>query len=387
MNGRSRRGGGRVASGLLVALVGAGTLGHAAGGWYFSGVIISDAFLPSEGALRYDTAVVSVDGDSVLLRAADDGADPARGARMGFRAGDTYLDLGEPAAVVDGAVRRPFSLVTGPLPPPGTVGAFDTAAFPDPAAAGLHVRETVFDAPLGRLSAWEVEGDRRRWVIHIHGKGATRREALRLMRPVAAAGYHQLAITYRNDAGAPGDPSGLYRYGETEWEDLAAAVDYAVAGGAERIVLVGYSTGGAIAASYLLRTAGGPVVGAFLDSPNVDMAETVSLHASRRRLPLGIPIPPTLTAVARAFASARADMNWETIDYTARADRLRVPVLVVHGDADDWVPVETSRDLAAANPEKVRLVEFPGAGHVASWNADPDRYEELALSFLADVLA
>ncbi len=387
MNRRARGGGTRIASGLLVALVGAGAVGHAAGGWYFSGVIIADAFVPTEGALRYDTAVVSVDGDSLLLRAADGDADAGRGVRMGFRVGDTYLQLGEPAAVGDGAVRRPFSLVTGTLPAPGAVGAFDTAAFPDPEAAGLQVRETVFDAPLGRLTAWEVDGDPRRWVIHIHGKGATRREALRLMRPVAAAGYHQLAITYRNDAGAPGDPSGLYRYGETEWEDLAAAVDYAVAGGAERIVLVGYSTGGSITTSYLLRTAGGPVVGAFLDAPNVNMAETVSLHASRRSLPFGLPIPPTLTAVARAFASARTDMNWETIDYTARADRIRVPVLVVHGDADDWVPVETSRHLAAANPEKIRLVEFPGAGHVASWNADPDRYEDLALSFLADLLA
>lgn len=373
-------------AGATAGLVALGAAGHAAGGWYFSDVIIADAFVPAGAPLRYDAAVVAVDADSVVLRAADGGPAPAAGAVTGFRVGDTYLRLGPPAPAGDGAVRRPFLALSGRLPAAGDVGAYDTAAFLDPPAAGLDVRDVTYDSPLGPMTAWEVDGDRRRWVVHVHGKGSTPREALRLMRPVAAAGYHQLAIRYRNDDGEPGDPSGFYRYGQTEWADLAAAVDYAVAHGAERVVLAGYSTGGAIVVSYLLRTEDGPVVGGFLDAPNVDMAETVSLHASRRSLPLGLPIPPTLTAVARALASARIDVNWKTIDYTARAERIRVPVLVVHGDADDWVPVETSRELAAANPATITLVEFPGAGHVASWNADPARYEALALDFLADVL-
>lgn len=372
-----------MASGIVAGLVAAGAVGHAVGGWYFSDVIIADAVVPAGSALRYDITVVATEGDSITLAALDRVADPARGAVMGLRVGDSFLGLGPATLSPDGTVLRSFSVLAGNVPPAGAVGALDSAAFPDASSAGLTARPAVYETPLGPMDAWEVDGDDRRWVIHVHGKGVTPREAIRLLRPLAASGYHQLAISYRNDPGEPSDPSGLYQYGHTEWEDLSGAISYALDHGASEIILAGYSTGGAIISSYLLRTSGGPVVAAVLDSPNLDMAETVALHASRRSLPFGIPIPPTLTAVARAFAALRIDVNWETIDYTSRAERIRVPVLVVHGTADDWVPVETSRHFAEANPGKVTLVEFPGAGHVESWNSDPVRYEGVVLDFVA----
>jgi len=61
-------------------------------------------------------------------------------------------------------------------------------------------------------------------------------------------------ISYRNDAGAPQDPSGMLRYGLTEWQDLAATVRYAIGHGARQLLLVGYSMGGAIVASFLERS-------------------------------------------------------------------------------------------------------------------------------------
>lgn len=375
-----------MASAIAAGLVAAGAVGHAVGGWYFSDAIIADAFVPAGSPLRYDITIVATDGGSVTLAGVDGAADPARGAVMGFQVGDSFLSLGPGTLNPDGTVLRPFSVLAGTVPPAGAVGALDSAAFPDAGSAGVSTRPAAYETPLGPMDAWEVDGDDRRWVIHVHGKGVTTREAIRLLRPLAAAGYHQLAISYRNDPGEPSDPSGLYQYGHTEWEDLSGAISYAVDHGASEVILAGYSTGGAIISSYLLRTSGGPVVAAVLDSPNLDMAETVALHASRRSLPFGIPIPPTLTAVARAFASLRIGVNWKTIDYTSRAERIRVPVLVVHGTADDWVPVETSRRFAEANPDEVTLVEFPGAGHVESWNSDPARYEGVVLDFIAAAL-
>ncbi|MEJ2320192.1 MAG: prolyl oligopeptidase family serine peptidase, partial [Gemmatimonadales bacterium] len=48
-----------------------------------------------------------------------------------------------------------------------------------------------------------------------------------------------------------------------------------------------------------------------------------------------------------------------------------IPVLIVHGEADEVVPVEESRRMAAALEEvgaDVRYVELPGVGHNA-WEA------------------
>jgi pimeloyl-ACP methyl ester carboxylesterase len=46
----------------------------------------------------------------------------------------------------------------------------------------------------------------------------------------------------------------------------------------------------------------------------------------------------------------------------SRLAELRMPTLVVHGDADILVPVENGRRVAAAIPG-ARLLEIPGMGH------------------------
>jgi pimeloyl-ACP methyl ester carboxylesterase len=61
---------------------------------------------------------------------------------------------------------------------------------------------------------------------------------------------------------------------------------------------------------------------------------------------------------------------------------LTAPTLVFHGTADQTIPISVSRQLEAKVPDLVELVETPAAGHVMSWNADPERYERYLRSFL-----
>jgi alpha-beta hydrolase superfamily lysophospholipase len=113
-------------------------------------------------------------------------------------------------------------------------------------------------------------------------------------------------ISYRNDAGAPPDPTGMLRYGRTEWQDLAAAAQYALGHGARRLLLVGSSMGGAIVISFLERSPlAGRVAGVILDSPMTDFGRAVDHGASRQTLPLvGLPIPQLLTDVSRQLERA-----------------------------------------------------------------------------------
>ena len=59
-----------------------------------------------------------------------------------------------------------------------------------------------------------------------------------------------------------------------------------------------------------------------------------------------------------------------------------LPILLIHGEADGFVPCEMSREIAAACASKVRLETFPGAGHGVSYLSDPERYGRIVKEFL-----
>ena len=266
----------------------------------------------------------------------------------------------------------------------GFVPDFETYVVP---SGGYETEEVTYQSPLGEMDALFLPAEGRTWVIHIHGKGATPAEAEPLFSPLQEAGYPQLSITYRNDENQPLDPSGYYRYGDTEWEDVSAAVDYALTNGADKIVLSGFSTGAGHAMSFMLSRTLDSLVGMLMDSPNVDFGEVVNFNAAQRELPLvSVAVPPTLTAVAKFFTSLRIEVNWKALDYVAKAHLIiKQPVLIHHGTEDQSVPISVSLDLVEASPSLVRLIQVPGADHVDSYVVDLEGYVAEVLGFLEQV--
>lgn len=64
-----------------------------------------------------------------------------------------------------------------------------------------------------------------------------------------------------------------------------------------------------------------------------------------------------------------------------------VPVLLIHGDADGFVPCEMSWEIAAACRSRVSVEIFPDAGHGLSYLVDPVRYELSVLNFYQSIPA
>ena len=218
------------------------------------------------------------------------------------------------------------------------------------------------------------------WVIFVHGRGANRGEALRMLPVIDRAGLPSLVITYRNDAGAPEDPSGYHWYGLTEWEDLESAARYALDNGAADLIVVGYSMGGGIVANFLYQSPfADKVVGVILDSPRLDLDATVDLGAENRNL------PSFLTTIAEKISAFRFDIDWDALDYLDRMDELTAPVLLFHGDADETVPVSISERFAQSRPDLVTYEFFEGAPHVGAWNMEAERYEEAVREFIDQV--
>lgn len=63
--------------------------------------------------------------------------------------------------------------------------------------------------------------------------------------------------------------------------------------------------------------------------------------------------------------------------------RLRVPILLIHGEADHFVPPENTFENYAACPAAKTLVLVPGADHGMSFLTDPDRCFGALSDFLA----
>ena len=136
---------------------------------------------------------------------------------------------------------------------------------------------------LGPAPAWYVPASGSTWVIAVHGQNA-RRNAMVAIPIFHRLGLPVLAITYRNDEGAPASADGLMHYGESEYRDLESAVRYAQSKGAKRVVLYGGSMGGMIVGQFLARSPlAGVVTATLLDSPLLSMPMVAAFGG--RRLP------------------------------------------------------------------------------------------------------
>jgi len=90
---------------------------------------------------------------------------------------------------------------------------------------------------------------------------------------------------------------------------------------------------------------------------------------------------PVAEASTRIVA-LRTGLRWERLNQLSRAAELSVPVLIVHGDADETVPAVTSGAYAAARPDLVTYLAVPGAGHVEGWTSDRDGCGEALRTFV-----
>ena len=151
--------------------------------------------------------------------------------------------------------------------------------------------------------------------------------------------------------------------------EMLAAVAFMQARGADWIGLVGHSLGAAIA----LLTA--------QQSDAIDAVCRVAGRVSPSR-PMHFLTPSqqqTLSDTGQVEFSSRGrrlQLDRDFFDDARRYDLMAatravaVPMLVVHGDADDIIPVSEARLARAANPERVELMIVADGDHMLSRPGD-----------------
>ena len=64
----------------------------------------------------------------------------------------------------------------------------------------------------------------------------------------------------------------------------------------------------------------------------------------------------------------------------------KVPILIIHGEADDFVPCSMSREIIDACASDKTLITIPLAGHGVSYIVDRPLYEKSVEEFLKKIL-
>lgn len=381
---------------VVASAVGGGSAALGAAGGALAATYFARRVLTPEHLLPDDVTIVSHDATSVTLAATPETVVPGRYG-VWIDGGDGHLRVGEILEHDASArtVRRELLSVDRGELREGT-GRWNQYFWWDrpSVSLGLPDVEVMVESEVGALPAWVVTppgGATRDWAILVHGRGARKEETLRAVPVLRAAGWTSLVAAYRNDRDAPRAPDGRYQLGLSEWRDVDAAMAYALANGAERILLCGWSMGGAIVLQALDRSAlAERVVGVVLDSAVLDWTAVLRHHGRLNHL------PGPLVRVSQALmgsSSARhvlgvvEPLDLTRTDWVRRADELHVPMLVVHSDGDDFVPIGPAAALAERRPDIVRFERWQLARHCKEWNVDPDRWERVLREFVADVPA
>jgi pimeloyl-ACP methyl ester carboxylesterase len=376
---------GAAVGGGAVVLAGAAVSGVAA--YFARKVVTPDRVRPD------DVTVLSVGEGTVTLTATPETTSPGRYG-LWLSRGSGHVRLGEVVSKDVRAVtvtRRVEAVDRGRLQPgPARWNQYYFSGTPT-TALGLRHEDVEVVSDAGPLPTWYVpppKDVKRRevWAVLVHGRGASREECLRAIPLLNRLGVPLLVPSYRNDPEGPSTTGGRLSLGDTEWQDVEAAVLHALEKGASQVVLFGWSMGGAIALQHVSRSWTADRVRALvLDSPVIDWKDVLEHHAQINKLPLPIGrlgLMMLADKVWRRVVGTDAPVDLRRLDWVSRAAELRLPVLLVHSDDDEFVPSGPSRRLAEARPDLVTFVGFPHARHCREWNTDPDRWEREVARFL-----
>ena len=339
-----------------------------------------------------DLRIVAVADDSITLTSTLDSRIPGRYS-LWFARDKGHARIGDILEQTPATVTRELLGVDSGNLASATRARIGSWYYRTPASLGLQFEEVTIVTPVGPAPAWLVPAtaDMGRWVIAVHGRGVRRNEALRSLQVFRDAGYNSLLVSYRNDGEAPPSEDGLYALGDTEWEDVDAALAFARGRGAKDIVLMGWSMGGATVLQAATRSPHAEIVrGIVLESPVVDWI-TALRHQGRQ---LGLVNPfrlGVLTVLSsswgRAITGQQHPIDLDRLDFVRHAAQLSVPILVLHSADDVYVPATASRELARLRPDIVTYIEFVVAGHTRLWNYDAERWNRAIAQWLGELLA
>lgn len=196
-----------------------------------------------------------------------------------------------------------------------------------------------------------------------------------------ALGHNLLLVDQRGRGGSAGN---TISFGILERQDCLRWTRYAAdrVGRHTPIFLYGISMG---ATTVLMASAldlPKNVKGILADCPFSSPLDIIRAVSDRRHYPTKL-LFPFLCLGARIFGHFRLTETTAAEAVTATD----IPILILHGEADTFVPAAMSAEIQTAAPDHIHRETFPGASHGISILVDESRYGQIVRDFTQKALS
>ncbi len=222
-----------------------------------------------------------------------------------------------------------------------------------PQAASYQDNEDILKIPVSnteKISAKYLPNSQAKYtILYSHGNASDLGDMQSTLDQLRQWGFSVFAYDYRGYGTSDGSPSENNAY-----QDADAAYSYLTKElkiPPQQIIVYGQSLGGGAATDLAAKH---PVAGLILEST----------FTSAFRVVVPIPILP-----------------FDKFTNQDKLRKVRCPVLVMHGEADEVIPLQHGQRLHASAPEPKQSLWIPGAGHNNFMEVAGDRQQKALLSF------
>ena len=224
---------------------------------------------------------------------------------------------------------------------------------------------------------YKCEGSNR-YSIMFHGyKGEARRDFSGGVSENLSLGLNLYLVDQRGHGESDGR---TITFGVKERLDLMSWLDYVIKKHGENIeiLLEGISMGAATVLFASEFNFPKCVKGIFADSPYTSPKD-ITMKVATEDMHIPKPIAYVLLS-SSAFLFAHFKFN--SINAKETVKKASVPILIIHGTDDRYVPHKMSEEIQKSNPNKIELLGVEGAGHAIPYIVDHDTYMKTFLNFL-----
>lgn len=270
-------------------------------------------------------------------------------------------------------------LAEGALHPLLRRRASDTAAlaYSISQSAGAKARKVSIQTNDGvTLNGWWLVPERQNGsaVVVCHGVADSAYGALGYALLFLNNGYAVLVPESRGH----GESLGFVTYGVLESGDMVQWLGWIRAQGINRTFGFGESLGGAILIQALAQ--GADFRALVAESPYSSFEAVARERVGRV---VAAPVAILLVKEGILYTRLRYGVNLASARPDQAVSHAHVPILLIHGLADNETSPENSMRIAGANPGVTTLWLVPGAKHTGAYASDPRVFEEKVIQWFA----